>query len=284
MKIILFICIFALAFVVAKDPKIKKEGNYLVSKHEGPFDYHVDLSDPFRLVDGANQLMAVGSMMLTTNPSTIFDIGLGMGCLPRHFLNRYPNLRVKSTDTDYKIIQNFGEMNNVYLAQNAQVQSQMSRLAITPSDSLVLLETVYQKDRFDVVWVDILDERHYGEQHVIKKHMKKNKEAPRKRSVGEESTGSILYEADFYASLRKQVNNGIVVSLYKSTPEDIAAIKQAANMKTVIQLTFAQFDPVAQKHFSVLVLSNGYLNCADVAKSASAFSTNNIQTPICKKL
>lgn len=282
MKLIFVISFVFLAFVFASNPTIKKEGDYLVSKHNGPFEYHVDLSDPFRLVDGANQLMAVGSMMLTPRPESIFDIGLGMGCLPRHFLNRYANLRVKSTDTDYKVIQNFGEMNSVYFGRNARVQSQTSRLSITPSDSLVLLETVYQKEQFDVAWVDILDERHYGEQHVIKKPHKK--EAQRKRSVGEEPTGSILYETDFYNSLRKQVNNGIVISLYKSTSEDIAAIVAAANMRSAVHLTFAQFDPVAQKHFSVLVLSHGYLNCADVAKSAASFPTNNMQVPLCRKI
>lgn len=282
MKFIVVISFFFLAFAFAKDPSIKKEGDYLVSKHGGPFDYHVDLSDPFRLVDGANQLMAVGSMMLTPRPESIFDIGLGMGCLPRHFLNRYANLRIKSTDTDYKVIQNFGEMNSVYFGKNNRIQSQISRLSITPSDSLVLLETVYQKEIFDVVWIDILDERHAGQQHVIKKQHKK--EAPRKRSVGEEPTGSILYEPEFYKSLRKQVNNGIVISLYKSTSDDITAILDAANMESAVHLTFAQFDPVAQKHFSVLVLSHGYLNCNDVAKSAAAFPTNNMQPPVCRKL
>jgi hypothetical protein len=202
--------------------------------------------------------------------------------LPRHFLNRDPSLVIKSADTDYKVIQNFGTLTNVHLAKNSRVQSQKGRLNIRPMDGLVLLETIYQKDTFDVVWLDIMDERHYGEHVIIKHHNKFAKEAPRKRSIGEESTESLLYDPDFYKILK--VNSGIVVSLYKKTPEDIAAIKRAAAMDHAIHLTFALFDTIAQKDVSVLILSDRYITCDSVAQRAAAFPTNTIKTPLCTKI
>lgn len=284
----IFLC-FALmiSLAIASEPSIRRDGDYLVSKHYGAIDYHIDLQDPFRLVDGANQLMAVGSMMLTSRPTNILDVGLGLGCLPRHFLNRYPSLTVTSVDNNYKINVNWGLMNKEYFGTNQEIQAQSSRFTMPHGDGLLTIEGPLSDQRFDVAWIDILDDRHVGQESsslVSKKAKKQPKQKHHKREVGQEAETSILYEADLYKNLRKMTNNGIVISLYKQTTEDIAAIVQMANMRSAIHLTFVNADPSAQKHFSVLVLSHYALDCASVAKSAAAFPTNDIQTPKCKKL
>jgi hypothetical protein len=282
----IFLC-FALmiSLALASEPTIRRDGDYLVSKHYGAIDYHVDLQDPFRLVDGANQLMAVGSMMLNKRPNNILDIGLGLGCLPRHFLNRYPSLTVTSIDNNYKINVNWGLMNKEYFGTNQEIQAQSSRFTMPHGDGLLTIEGPLRDQRFDVAWVDILDDRHVGqESSTLSKKAKKPKQQHHKRYVGQEPETSILYEADLYKNLRKMTNNGIVISLYKQTSDDIATIVKMANMASALHLTFVNADPSAQKHFSVLVLSQYSLDCSSVAKSAAAFPTNNIQTPKCKKL
>jgi len=145
---------------------VKKQGNFLVAKNGGPFDYHVDLNNVFRLVDGSNQLMALATRMVDANPKSIFDIGLGLGCLPRFFLHHDSSLQVDSTDLDYRVIESWGKIFREYF-QDQVTEQEVSRHVIMPSDGAELIGTIFAVTIFDVIWLDILDDNYKSDKNLL---------------------------------------------------------------------------------------------------------------------
>jgi len=144
----------------------EKKGNQLVIKNGGPIDYHIDIKNVYRLVDGSNQLMAVATKMIHHTPRSIFDIGFGVGSLSRYFVHENKNLIVDATDLDYKIIQDvYAPIMNEYMSHISG--DEKDRIRIKPSDGKQLITEIFQKTTFDVVWLDILDDNYKNPRNLL---------------------------------------------------------------------------------------------------------------------
>jgi predicted membrane-bound spermidine synthase len=259
----------ALVFCGSAEISITKTGNYITVVNGGPLQYHIDTNDVFRLVDPSNQLMGVATEMvighhhLNNYPTSVYDIGLGVACLPRYFLHRYPSMTINAADIDSRVIIKYGELYRNYM-QTAIPKSELTRMTIAPSNGEDLVSSgMLQASQFDAIWLDILDDNY------------KSKE-------------NLLFKRDFFDVITKRLteNGALIVALYKATSTDVSRIKNFSKISNGVHLTYSKTDVAvsgAQKDFSVLILGGNIVNCQKLEASYKTFGNSiNINRPICK--
>ena len=172
-----FLLIFSLTisfvFCGSAEINVRTNGNYVTIKNGGPIESHIALDNIFKLVDPSNQLMGVATEMILGHhvsnnyPSRVFDIGLGMACLPRYFLHKYPSMEVHGTDMDSRVILKFGEVYREHMAKVIP-KSEIDRLTITPNDGEELISNgILKTSNFDVIWLDILDDNYKSKDNLL---------------------------------------------------------------------------------------------------------------------
>jgi len=244
------------------DATYEKKGNQLTIKAGGPFDYHIDTTNVYKLVDGSNQLMAVATKMVHHTPKSVFDIGFGVGCLSRYFVHENKHLIVDATDLDYKIIQDvYAPIFNQYMTHIPS--SDVDRIRIKPSDGKQLISEIFQKTTFDVVWLDILDDNY-------------------------KNPANLLFDSDFFAKLSQRIafHGGVVVALNGATQNDLTRIKQYSGMN-MLHVEFASGDSSKQAQFSVVILTkDNKLKCDRLDSAFSDFRSIplTIRKPSCKSV
>lgn len=247
-----------------------KTGNYITVSNGGPLEYHIDTNDVFRLVDPSNQIMAVATEMIIGHhrdidyPTSVYDIGLGVACLPRYFLHRFPSMTINAADIDSRVIIKYGELYRNYMKDTIP-KSELDRMTIAPSNGEDLVSSgMLQASQFDAIWLDILDDNY------------KSKE-------------NLLFKRDFFDVISKRLtsNGALIVALYKATPADVSRIRAFSKMSNGVHLTYSRTDVAvsgAQKDFSVLILGSNNVNCQKLESSYRSFEGGsiNINKPICK--
>jgi len=265
--VLLFGIVFNAPQIKQKIEKVEatyeRKGNQLEIKNGGPFNYHIDITNVYKLVDGSNQLMAIATKMVHHTPRSIFDIGFGVGCLSRYFLHENKALRIEATDLDFKTIQNvYAPIVTEYLTHIPS--DEFARLGtIKPSDGKQLISQIFSRTTFDVVWLDILDDNY-------------------------KNPANLLFDSDFFAKLKDRIafHGGVVVALNGATNDDLRRIKQYSGMN-MLHLEFANGDLSKQAQFSVVILTkDNKLNCDRLDSAVSDFKMIplTIRKPSCKSL
>jgi spermidine synthase len=252
--------LFVFLFVAfASAGSIVQEGAMLVHKNGGPQDYHVDINNPYRLVDPINQMMAVGINIVLghSSPKSMYNVGLGMGCIERQYLSLFPSLQIKTVDIDYHVIEEWGKMNNNYFAEYDSITMENRRLKITPDDGKTPLKTIYSDKKFDVISVDVADAEYKNPQNL-------------------------LHDKEFWALVKSHVHHGAVINLFGSDHAFLKSIQANSGMPVALHLTPALKDSASQKAASVLILGHMGLSCASLEESYKRVPSHTIQKPLCR--
>jgi len=261
MKIILFLTFLLVSAFANHKVAISEINGQLKIQNGGPFDYTIDLKDPFKLVDGSNQLLAVATLVANPDPKKIYNIGLGMACYERNLLHLLPELSITSVDIDHDCIQEYGKVYHKYLKTIVpKEEATPPRFRIHPGDGKDML-TQIEDTIVDIITVDILDS---------------NWDSPK----------NLLFDKSFFSHAAEHLipSGSIVVTLYQAGVNQIRRIKTDSGLKQAIHLTFQPGDKSAQAKVSVLVLSDK-ISCSRLQEAHEFFGeTINIQKPNCKQI